>query len=125
MTAETGRTSSTSPNSTPTATRRATPGAAAAPRSPSSTISSRTSRNRNSVSVRTMPLWNTRLGHSAQMPAATRPTAGPASRRPSTNIRPIVATDSATLSHTATSNAETVPGRTRRASHSVPPSASG
>ena len=72
-----------------------------------------------------MPLWNTRFGHTAQIAAATRPTAGPASRRPSTKTSPMVATDSATFSQTATSNADTVPGTTSRASHAAPPSTSG
>ncbi len=124
ITADTGRTSSARPNSTPTATRRARPGARAAAGSPSSTSTSATSRNRNSVSVRTMALWKIRLGHSAHTAAATRPTRSPPRRRPSTNTRPMVATDSATLDQIATSKAATCPGSSRT-SHITAPSARG
>ena len=71
-----------------------------------------------------MPLWNTRLGQSAHTAAATSPTRSPASRRASTNISPIDATDSSTLSHTATVNVD-ASIVTASTSHTVPASASG
>src|SRR5215207_7395260 len=117
-TSDTGRTRPTRLSNTPSATRRRVPGWRATAGVAKATRNISTSRTRNSVSVNTTPLWNTRLGQIAVAAAATSPTATPASRRPRWNVSHTSTTERTTLAATAVPNSDTSPG-SRRATQKI------
>ncbi len=85
-----GRISIDRPNSRPKTTSRFHDGNVSVQGRQQSTTSASTKTKLNVVSVRMVAVWKIRLGNRATMTAATAPTQGPNSRRPSTPTRATV-----------------------------------